>query len=145
MIAVDANILVYAHRADSSWHAAAAARVRKLAEGTASWLIPWPCVHEFLAIVTHPRVYAPPTRMDEAVRQVDYWMESPSLVVEGESGQHWKTLRETALASKAVGAMIHDARVASICLDHQVEVLWSADRDFSRFSPLRVENPLVAR
>ena len=53
MIAVDTNILVYAHRKDATPHAQAAAAVTKLAEGKTAWAIPWPCVHEFLAIVTH--------------------------------------------------------------------------------------------
>ena len=57
MIAVDTNILVYAHREDSPWHDSAYASVVDLAEGRALWAIPWPCVHEFLAIVTHPRIY----------------------------------------------------------------------------------------
>jgi uncharacterized protein len=61
LIAVDTNILVYAHREDSPFHTAAFHRVAELAEGPASWAIPWPCLHEFLAIVTHPRIYAPPT------------------------------------------------------------------------------------
>jgi len=61
VIAVDTNILVYAHREDADWHDAAYARLAELAEGRASWAIPWPCVHEFLAIVTHPRIFSPPT------------------------------------------------------------------------------------
>jgi predicted nucleic acid-binding protein len=52
VIAVDTNILVYAHREDSPFHDAAFRRVAELAEGQAVWAIPWPCLHEFLAIVT---------------------------------------------------------------------------------------------
>ncbi len=40
------------------------------------------------------------------------------------------------------GALVHDARVAALCLFHGVRVLWSADRDFSRFPELTVLNPL---
>ena len=61
MIAVDTNILVYAHRADSPWHGRAAELVRGLAEGPDTWAIPWPCIHEFLSIVTHPKIYKPPS------------------------------------------------------------------------------------
>ena len=57
MIAVDTNILVYAHRQDSEWHPSAARVIRGLAEGTSAWAIPWPCVHEFLAVATHPRIF----------------------------------------------------------------------------------------
>ena len=80
MIAVDTNILVYAHREDSPFHEPAFQRLSELAEGAASWAIPWPCLHEFLAIVTHPRIYAPPTPLGRALDQVDAWLESPTLV-----------------------------------------------------------------
>jgi uncharacterized protein len=144
VIAVDTNILVYAHRGDSSWHAAAAASVRSLAEGTAAWAIPWACLHEFLAIVTHPRIYKPPTPIDHAVAQVDAWLESPSLVVLGEAESHWRTLRESILAGKIGGPPVHDARPAAVCASHGVRTLWTADRDFSRFPALNAVNPLVA-
>lgn len=143
MIAVDTNILVYAHRTDSPWHVRASACVRGLAEGPAPWLIPWPCLHEFVAIVTHPRVFVPPTPAEAAVRQVDFWLESPSLVLGSESLTHWPTLRGVLLASKASGPLVHDARIAAICRDHEVEALWTANRDFSRFSSVRAVNPLV--
>jgi uncharacterized protein len=68
VIALDTNILVYAHREDSPFHETAFRRVAELAEGPAVWAIPWPCVHEFLAIVTHPRIYAPPTPLDRRGR-----------------------------------------------------------------------------
>jgi len=66
MIAVDSNVLVYAHREDSPWHDTAYSRIVELAEGRAPWAIPWPCIHEFLAIVTHPRIYNPPTPLEKA-------------------------------------------------------------------------------
>ena len=71
VIAVDTNILVYAHRRDAEWHDRAAARLQSLAEGRTSWAIPWPCVHEFLAIVTHARVYDPRTPVARALDQVE--------------------------------------------------------------------------
>ena len=79
MIAVDTNLLVYAHREDSSFYEAAYSCILELAEGHASWAIPWPCIHEFLAIVTHPRIYAPPTPLEKAIDQVEAWIESPRL------------------------------------------------------------------
>lgn len=143
MIAVDTNILVYAHRADSPWHDAAKRIVRALAVGTASWGIPWPCVHEFLAITTHPRIFAPPTPLAQAVDQVEAWFESPSLVVLGESPSYWATFRELAITGKLAGPVVHDGRVAALCRDHGVRELWSADRDFGRFPAVTVRNPLV--
>jgi uncharacterized protein len=143
MIAVDTNILVYAHREDSPFHDTALRRVAELAEGSAMWAIPWPCIHEFLAIVTHPRIYAPPTPLDRALDQVDAWLESPTLAVLAEAGAHWLTLRGLLAEGRVVGPQIHDARVAALCRQHGVRELWSADRDFSRFAGLGVANPLL--
>lgn len=143
MIAVDTNLLVYAHREDSAWHDAASRCVTRLAEGRAAWAIPWPCLHEFLAIVTHPRIYLPPTPLDLAVDQVAAWMAAPSLLLLSEGPEYWERLSAVARSAKVSGAQVHDARVAAICLHHGVVELWSADRDFSRFPDLKVRNPLV--
>jgi uncharacterized protein len=143
VIALDTNLLVYAHREDSPWHAEAYQAVAGLAEGTAPWAIPWPCVYEFLAIVTHPRIYNPPTPLATALDQVGVWLESPSLVLLAESTGYWVTLRDMVEVSRVVGPAIHDARVAAICRLHGVRELWTADRDFGRFSGLHTRNPLV--
>ena len=143
MIAVDTNILVYAHREDSSFHAAARAAVAGLANGRAPWAIPWPCVHEFFAISTHPRIYKPPTPAAKALDQIEAWLESPSLVLLAESGAHWAQLKTLLQRAKTSGAAVHDARIAALCLQHGVKELWSADRDFSRYPALKVVNPLV--
>ena len=143
MIALDTNILVYAHREDSPFHQAAFRRVAELAEGPGVWAIPWPCLHEFLAIVTHPRIYAPPTPLAQALDQVDAWLESPTLTLLTESAAHWATLRDLLDNGRIVGAQVHDARIAALCRQHGVRELWSADRDFSRFAGFLVVNPLV--
>ncbi len=143
MIAVDSNILVYAHREDSPWHEAASACLAGLAEGREAWAIPWPCLHEFLAIATHPRIYDPPTPLAKATDQVEAWLESPSVVLLAESEDHWRQLASLLRAGRATGPMVHDARVAAICLQHGVRELWTVDRDFSRFPRLKTRNPLV--
>ena len=95
--------------------------------------MPWPCVLEFLAIVTHPRIYQPPTPLPAAIAQLDAWLESPSVVLLAEPDGHWPRLRATLAASRAAGPMIHDARVAALCAAYEVSELWTADRDFGRF------------
>jgi uncharacterized protein len=143
VIALDTNILVYAHREESPFHAAAAKCVAMLAEGPALWAIPWPCVHEFLAIVTNPRIYEPPTPLSRALEQIDAWLESPTLVLLSETDSHWQTLRTTVVQGRILGGRVHDARVAAICEQHGIHELWSADRDFSRFPNVSVANPLL--
>lgn len=143
MIAADTNILVSAHRADSEWHQPAFDCIRNLAEGRVSWGIPWPCVHEFLSIVTHPKIYDPPSSLDQALDQVDAWLESPVAFLLAEAESHWSILRELLAVGQIRGPMVHDARIAAICIGHGVTELWTADRDFSRFPTLTTRNPLL--
>lgn len=143
MIAVDTNILVYAHRADSEWHVPAAAAIRKLARGPEAWAIPWPCAHEFLAVATHPAIYDPPSTLGAALRQLAIWRRAPGMTFLAESAGYAEQLSHQVEAAGAVGPLVHDARVVALCLHHGVTELWSSDRDFGRFPQLRVHNPIV--
>src|SRR4026207_1035784 len=113
MIAVDTNLLVYAHREDSPWHEAAYKIIEQLSESRAAWAIPWPCLHEFLAIVTHPRIYDPPTPLTSTPAQVSPWLESPALVLLAEGHDHWLQLRKQLTGGRVTGPQVHDARVAA--------------------------------
>ena len=143
MIAVDTNLLVYAHRADSEWHEPALRHLLSLAEGQSRWAIPWPCLHEFLAIVTHPRIYSPPSTPESALASLTAWLDSSRCVPIGEGPGYFDVLRRLVSAGRVVGGLVHDARVAAICLHNGISSLWTADRDFSRFPEVRTLNPLV--
>jgi hypothetical protein len=77
-----------------------------------------------------------------ALDQVSARLESPSLMLLGETARYWPVLRETVGASQATAGLVH-ARVAALCRHHGVRELWSADRHFSRFPQVTVRNPLV--
>lgn len=142
-VAVDTNILVYAHNRASEWHAAARRALEGVAQSSARWAVAWPCIHEFLAVVTNPRLFQRPGTLETALQQVAAWMESPGLQLIGEMQGHWTELSRLLRGGKLVGGAVHDARIAAICREHGVTELWTADRDFSRMAGLRVRNPLV--
>jgi toxin-antitoxin system PIN domain toxin len=144
VIAVDTNILIYAHRSEMPFHAVAARRMTELVEGGEAWAIPWPCVHELLAILTNARIYKPPTPIALALDYVEALCQSPTLALLAETDSHWKTLRSMMAAGQIAGGRVHDARIAAICIQHGVRELWTADRDFSRFPQLSVVNPLIS-
>ena len=144
MIAVDTNILVYAHRRDLPLHRTARDAVSRLAAGRVKWAIPWPCVHEFLAVVTNVRIFRQPTPVKQAMRQVRVWLESPAATTLAEDERYLDTLAALLESSGISGGKVHDARIAALCLHHAVDELWSADRDFSRFPTLKTRNPLVS-
>lgn len=142
MIALDTNILVYAHRQDSPEHEAAHRCLTELAEGVASFGIPWPCISEFLAVTTHPRIYRPPTDLAVALSAAAALASLPHVRLLAETPNHLKLLSE--LAGPSIrGPRFHDARIAAICIGHGITELWTADRDFSYFPQLKTRNPLV--
>lgn len=143
MIAVDTNVLVYAHRAESTFHTQAFGCLKSLAEGGQRWAIPVSCLHEFLSVVTHPKVFNPPSSYEQALTQIDAWLASPQAHVLHSGSQHWRILSELTRKAKLQGGQFHDARIAAICIENGVSVLWSADRDFGRFKALKTVNPLV--
>jgi hypothetical protein len=143
MIAVDTNILIYAHREESPWYETAYAVLERLVEDRSDWAIPWPSIHEFLAIVTHPRIYDPPSTRDQALQQVDEWLGSPVVQLLSESTDHWSRLKQLITIGQISGPKTHDAKIAALCLGHGVAELWTVDRDFSRFPDLTCRNPLL--
>ena len=143
MIALDTNILVYAHRGEMPQHAVARRVVTEALAGSEPVGLCWQVLHEFVAIVTNPKVFRPPTPADVALDQIEDWASSPRSALLHESGQHLSTLRELVLAGRVAGGVTHDARIAAMCLDHGVRELLTSDRDFTRFPTLRVRNPLV--
>ncbi|MBC8243998.1 MAG: PIN domain-containing protein [Verrucomicrobia bacterium] len=143
MIAVDSNLLIYSHRADSELFAASSELVDSLRHQSAQWAIPWPCVHEFISIVTHPKIYNPATSIDQALLAVDSWLAGGNVHLLSESPGYFEKLRKIAVTAKSSGSSIHDARIAALCLHHGVRELWTADRDFLSFPQLKVRNPLI--
>jgi toxin-antitoxin system PIN domain toxin len=141
LIAVDTNLLLHAHRADSPWHRETTECLAAVARGP--WAIPWPCVHEFLAIATHPRVFNPPSPLQDALRAVESWRAVGTLTFLQEEDGYWEVLADVLRKSRVVGPKVHDARIAALCLQHAVSELWTADRDFSRFAELKTHNPLA--
>ena len=143
MIAVDTNLLVYAHREESPFHSKAKSVIEDLRQRRAPWAIPWPCCHEFLAIATHQAIYKPASSLVQAIGFMDALQASEHLQLLAEGPGYFEKLRDLALAAKLRGPRIHDARIAALCLYHGVSELWSSDRDFSIFPQLKVANPLV--
>ncbi len=144
MIAVDTNLLVYAHRRESRHHAAAASILRGLAEGGTPWAIPWPCCYEFLSVVTNPRIWRDnPTSPEHAWGQLAAWMASPSLRLIGETDGFAEILERFVVRPRVLGGVIHDARIAAICVAHGTEALLTRDRDFSLFPELRARDPIT--
>lgn len=143
MIAVESNVLIHAHKEGARDHAAAVRAVGCLIPDASPWAIPLPCLHEFYGIVTHSRIYSPPSTPAQAFDQIDAWVEGGAVLI-GEAPDHLDRLRQLVIDGRIVGPRVHDAKIAAICLSHGISELWTADRDFTRFPVLKTRNPLVA-
>lgn len=141
MRAVDTNVLIYAEMTASQHHATARDLLQELAEDARPWAIPWPCVYEYLRVVTHPRVYHPPAPLRVALADLRAVLASPSLVLLSETPRHAEIMGSVLEVSGVTGNLIHDAHIATLCLEHGVSELLTGDRDFSRFRGLRVTHP----
>lgn len=141
MRGVDTNILVYADREETPDHQAAKELLRGLAIGSEPWALPWPCIYEFLRVVTHPRVFHPPTPIDEAWEAVELLLDSPSVLVLSEGERHRRILGDLLRAAPVTGNLVHDAHIAALLLEHGVNEILTADEDFRRFPGLKVTNP----
>ena len=93
--------------------------------------------------MTHAAIFSPPTSAAVALEFLEELLKSPSLVLLAEGAGHFGRLRDLVRAGRVLGARVHDARIAAMCLEHGVTELWTADRDFGRFPAVAARNPLV--
>lgn len=143
MQAIDTNVLIHAEVEASPHHAAALRVLSGLAQGEEPWAIPWPCIYEFLRVVTHPRVFHPPVPPHVALADLQTLLASPSLVLLAETARHAALLDRTVRQSGATGNLIHDAHIVALCLEHGVSEIITGDRDLTRFEGLKIINPFL--
>ena len=144
MIAVDTNILVYAHRPECPSHGRAFAVLRELAASTTRWGVPLHCFVEFAGIVTNPRIWHRPSSPAQISDQIDAWLECPRIHVLTEDADWLGVFMECLASGHVQGGQVHDARIAACCRQHGVTELWTADRDFGRYPWLATRNPVVS-
>jgi uncharacterized protein len=145
VIAIDTNILIYAHLSIFPQHKLALSALQSLISGRQRWGTPWPCVHEFCATVTSSKMAQARLSPAQAFSILERISEAPNFRFLSQSALHLHSLKELVLTSLVTGGAIHDARIAAICIENHVSQLWTADRDFSRFPGINVYNPLISR
>jgi toxin-antitoxin system PIN domain toxin len=144
MLAVDTNVLVYSHRRETEEHQTARLILLDLTASARPWAIPWPCIYEFFSVVTNPRIWkGTASTPDQAWGQVEAWLGAPTLRMLGEPEGFGSVLESFLRRSRVRGPVVHDARVAALCVVHGVEALLTRDRDFSLFPELSIKNPFA--
>jgi uncharacterized protein len=138
LIAVDTNVLIYAHRRESSLHEVALRKITGLAEGDTPWGLPVFCFGEFVRVVTHLRVFNPPSSLSVALDFLAHLMMSPQLRLLSPSDQFPNAFSAACRSAGVRGNLAFDAQIAAVCREHGVDQLLTADRDFARFKRLNV-------
>jgi toxin-antitoxin system PIN domain toxin len=139
VIAVDTNVLIYAHRRETLQHEIAVRKLTGLAQGDAPWGLPVFCLAEFVRVTTHLRVFDPPSPLVTALDFLHRLMESPSVRVLLPTASFPTAFGHACAAAGVRGNLAFDAQIAAVCREHGIERLLTADRDFARFPDLYVE------
>ena len=138
MIAVDTNVLIYAHRLETDFNAAATAELVRLAEGTEPWALPVFCLIEFMRVVTHRRVFNPPSTIAQALDFINGVVAAPTCHVALPGADFLRHLEATVRRADVRGNLMFDAQVAALCREHGIAEILTNDRDFERFDRLQV-------
>jgi hypothetical protein len=141
MIALDTNLLVYAHRRATPEHKAARRAIERAGQSGLGWGVVEAGIAEFYAIVTHPAAAGRPSTPAEAAAFVD------ALVTAGAgvwAPAHAFASRLLRLAAqlKVIGPRIFDLQIALAALDNGATELWTHDAHFVRVPGLRIVHPL---
>lgn len=141
---VDVNVLVYAFREDAPGHAAHRAWLEGILASDEAYAVSDQVLAGFLRIVTHPRVFHPPTPIDPALAFAAAIRDRPNAVLVAPGGRHWGIFTNLCRAAEAKGNLIPDAWLAALAIEHGCEFI-TTDRDYARFSGLRWRHPLANR
>jgi uncharacterized protein len=141
--AVDTNLLLYAVNEESLFHRAAKEFIDRRAESGEQWCMPWPVASAFVRISTHAAILPHPLTPAQALSVMDQILELPHVVLAGgDDPGFWKVFRHEIASLHLRGNAVTDALIVAILRFHGVSTIYSKDKDFLRFTGLRVIDPL---
>lgn len=141
MILLDVNVLIYAHRQDAERHEEYRAWLERMLNGVEPCAISDLILSGCLRILTHPKVFLPPTPLPKALEYVQHLREHSNMAVISPGRRHWALFTELCVRSSARGNLVSDAYHAALAIESGC--VWiTTDRDFARFPGLRWRHPL---
>jgi len=140
MIKPDINLLVYAHDDTSPFHKAASAWLEQVLSEEHVFFS-WQTICGFLRIVTNPRIYRHPMKLDDAIGIVESWLEVENSHLISLDKKNWPLFASLLTEGQAPGDLVMDAHLATMAVACGA-TLASTDRDFTRFPDIRLTNPL---
>jgi len=143
MLALDVNVLVYAHRAELPEHATCRRWLEGLVNADAGFGLADVVLSGFLRIVTNPRIFRSPTPLADALAEASALREQPNRVALAPGERHWAIFERLCREARAKGNLVADAYLAALAIESGCEWV-TTDRDYSRFPGLRWRSPLAA-
>lgn len=104
--------------------------------------MPWPVIHAFLRISTHPAIFTSPLSIRESISIIKEFLEHPRLLLAGETPEFWEIYEKELLSVSARGNLVPDTQISALLKLNGVKTLYSCDRDFRKFDGLKVIDPL---
>ena len=141
--ALDVNILLYASDSGSPLHDRARRFLETCAAGSEIVYLAWPTVMAYLRIATHGAIFEKPLSPPQAMQNIEGLLGLPQVRTLGESDGFWGAFRQTARDIPPRGNLVPDIHLATILRQHGVNTICTHDRDFRRFTFLKVVDPLT--
>lgn len=141
MILTDVNVLVYAHREDAPHHAAYRQWLEALVHSDQTYGVAELVLSGFLRVVTHPRVFNPPSSLADGLAFAQSLRRQPQAVLIAPGPRHWDIFSGLCRGAGVKGNLVPDAYLAALAIESGSEWV-TADRDYSRFPGLRWRHPL---
>ncbi|MGQ0651941.1 MAG: type II toxin-antitoxin system VapC family toxin [Betaproteobacteria bacterium] len=141
MVLPDVNVLVYAHREDTSHHAGCLAWLEAVVNGNEAYGLSELVLSGFVRVVTHPKVFARPSALADALEFSAQLRSRPNCVPVAPGERHWEIFAALCAESGVKGNLVPDAYLAAMAIESGCEWI-TTDRDFSRFKALRWRHPL---
>lgn len=143
MFVVDTNVLVYAARTDSPFHAPCHELVQRWRAQRGAWFTTWSVLYEFLRVMTHRAATPRPWDVNGAWGFVQALLASPGFSVLAATERHAEVAEEVFRAvPDLAGKRIHDAHIAILMREHGVRRIYTRDTDFFRFPFLEPVDPV---
>ena len=144
MFLVDTNILVYAVNRLSPFHKRCRGQLEGWRRQASAWYVTWGICHEFLRVVTHPRVLRPPWPLGEGWRFLEALLAVPSLGMLVPTERHARVAAELfEEMPHLAGNVLHDAATAVLMREHSIKTIYTRDADFHRFAFLEPVDPVA--
>ena len=143
MIALDTNLLVYAHRSAVAEHGSARRAIVRARKSSGGWGFSMPVVGEFWSVVTHPTAAGRPSAPQEARRFI-VALEAAGAEIWTPGGGFAARLTQLAIDLSVTGPRIFDLQIALMAFEGGATELWTADRRFVSVPGLPVVSALEA-